>query len=499
MGAHSTASLLARHPIHNWEYADAAARIAATGFLAADQYKVALQLSDFTYWILSNYAGPTWQQTSSSGSVTATAGSLLANAVVLGAGGTDTKVVAGITSDGISRLYLGVAGASIGRLDFHNTISGAISLSPTSGALGTSALIIPALSGTLAVLQASAGIFLHIDGGASQSRLILDADNNVAKLMSWRTDNSPRWALRVDGNETGSNVGGDLSIRRYNDAGTFIDAPLLFVRSTGNATFAAKVTTVASATGGAGLNLPHGTAPTAPTNGDLWTTTAGLYARINGGTVGPYGIGDALVANPLSQFAATTSAQLRGVISDETGTGVLMFNGNPKVNNTLGSTGVLYLDADSGQIQSTKAHSFTGTNWANTGAGSAISTTAGSFLQQGTNTASSGNPAAFMVNPTWNQTGTAGSYDFLINRTNTALGSGSHYLIDAMVASVSKFAVTTAGNLTLAGSITTGAPVTGTAGAWKLGIRVAAAVVFDATQYIQLDVAGTLYKVAIAT
>jgi len=38
------------------------------------------------------------------------------------------------------------------------------------------------------------------------------------------------------------------------------------------------------------------------------------------------GTGDALTANPLSQFAATTSAQLAGVISDETGTGVLVFN-----------------------------------------------------------------------------------------------------------------------------------------------------------------------------
>lgn len=37
------------------------------------------------------------------------------------------------------------------------------------------------------------------------------------------------------------------------------------------------------------------------------------------------GGGDALVANPLSQFAATTSAQLRGVLSDEVGTGVALF------------------------------------------------------------------------------------------------------------------------------------------------------------------------------
>jgi len=42
-----------------------------------------------------------------------------------------------------------------------------------------------------------------------------------------------------------------------------------------------------SAVGGAGLNVPHGVAPTTPVNGDMWTTTAGLFVRINGVTVGP--------------------------------------------------------------------------------------------------------------------------------------------------------------------------------------------------------------------
>lgn len=46
-------------------------------------------------------------------------------------------------------------------------------------------------------------------------------------------------------------------------------------------------TTAASATGTAGLNVPHGVAPTAPVDGDMWTTTAGLFVRINGATVGP--------------------------------------------------------------------------------------------------------------------------------------------------------------------------------------------------------------------
>ena len=35
------------------------------------------------------------------------------------------------------------------------------------------------------------------------------------------------------------------------------------------------------------LRIPHGTAHTSPTDGDIWTTTAGLYVQINGSTVGP--------------------------------------------------------------------------------------------------------------------------------------------------------------------------------------------------------------------
>jgi hypothetical protein len=51
--------------------------------------------------------------------------------------------------------------------------------------------------------------------------------------------------------------------------------------ATSNLTVAAGTTAVSS------LNIPHGAAPTSPVNGDMWTTTAGLFIRINGGTVGP--------------------------------------------------------------------------------------------------------------------------------------------------------------------------------------------------------------------
>lgn len=49
--------------------------------------------------------------------------------------------------------------------------------------------------------------------------------------------------------------------------------------------------TAASASGGAGLRIPHGSAPSSPVNGDFWSETTGFYGRVNGATVGPFGAG----------------------------------------------------------------------------------------------------------------------------------------------------------------------------------------------------------------
>jgi hypothetical protein len=69
----------------------------------------------------------------------------------------------------------------------------------------------------------------------------MDANINVAKIFSFRSDNSPRWAFRVDGTESGSNAGADFAIRRYTDLGAFIDTPLTITRSTGASTFGGNV------------------------------------------------------------------------------------------------------------------------------------------------------------------------------------------------------------------------------------------------------------------
>jgi hypothetical protein len=84
------------------------------------------------------------------------------------------------------------------------------------------------------------------------------------------------------------------------------------------ATFTGKVTHAASAAGGAGLNLPQGAAPTAPVNGDMWTTPVGVFAQINSATVGPFGTGGGGL--PL------TGGTLTGALSVNTNTDATIIN-----------------------------------------------------------------------------------------------------------------------------------------------------------------------------
>jgi hypothetical protein len=85
------------------------------------------------------------------------------------------------------------------------------------------------------------------------------------------------------------------------------DRKPLVLGSTGNQQQIQSTDTLklpAATTANASINLPHGTAPSSPNNGDCWTTTAGLYCRINGATVGPMGTG-ATGANPTATASDT--------------------------------------------------------------------------------------------------------------------------------------------------------------------------------------------------
>jgi len=94
-----------------------------------------------------------------------------------------------------------------------------------------------------------------------------------------------------------------------------------------------------------------------------------------------------------------------------------------------------------------------GSSISSTKAGGAAATLLNLF---GTNTRTNaaGQSNVVSITQTYNQAAsTASNTDLLINRTETSVGSGAQYLIDAQVNGVSKFKVDNAGNLTQLGSI----------------------------------------------
>ena len=67
MSLHSAAALGARHPVHNYSYASAAARLAASGFTSSDIGKVARQTDNNTFWVLVLESPITWHQMDAAG------------------------------------------------------------------------------------------------------------------------------------------------------------------------------------------------------------------------------------------------------------------------------------------------------------------------------------------------------------------------------------------------------------------------------------------------
>ena len=91
-------------------------------------------------------------------------------------------------------------------------------------------------------------------------------------------------------------------------------------------TFTGLVLTPASIAGGAGLRLPHGAAPTTPADGDMWTTTAGIFVRVNGATQGPLAAGG---SGTVTSVSVTTANGVSGTVATATTT--------PAITLTLGA------------------------------------------------------------------------------------------------------------------------------------------------------------------
>lgn len=103
--------------------------------------------------------------------------------------------------------------------------------------------------------------------------------------------------------------------------------------------------TSAPTTANPSLNLPHGTAPTSPANGDLWTTTAGIFAQINGGTVGPFAAGG---GGTIGGSIANHQVAVGSGTNTISGTGGLTLNGNLFQNSSSAGNALLGANAVTG-------------------------------------------------------------------------------------------------------------------------------------------------------
>jgi hypothetical protein len=113
---------------------------------------------------------------------------------------------------------------------------------------------------TAARTMTMAGHNLTFEGNASPTRLIMSADNNVARVFSFRTANVARWDFTVDDNETGSNTGANWHLRAHNDAGAVTFNPISVTRANGEKSFYAQASLTAGSQALAGVfNISAGT------------------------------------------------------------------------------------------------------------------------------------------------------------------------------------------------------------------------------------------------
>lgn len=130
-----------------------------------------------------------------SGTVTNTGGNLTANAVVLGAGTADTKVVAGLTTDGTSKYIAGVAGSSVGAFQMFNATSGSVTIQPTTGALGTVTATFPAAN---TVIPVASQVLTFTGPTAARTITLPDAAFTAARTDAAQTFTGTQSITQID-------------------------------------------------------------------------------------------------------------------------------------------------------------------------------------------------------------------------------------------------------------------------------------------------------------
>lgn len=188
MPEHVVAPLAKRHGVPNWEYADAAARTAATGFIPSDVTKFARQLDDNSVWMLIDDSPVTWVAVGGAGSIAddSVTNAKLANmaqATIKGrASGAGTGDPTDLTSTQATAILDNVIG--------------------DSGLGGTKGLVPAPAAG-----DAAAGKFLKATGGWDLPGGAGGAGSITVVHLSADVTNSTATAVKITGLDTALNLG----------------------------------------------------------------------------------------------------------------------------------------------------------------------------------------------------------------------------------------------------------------------------------------------------
>ena len=237
----------------------------------------------------------------------------------------------------------------------NKTLTSATLTTPTIGTAG--ATFNGSTSGTITVAASAIA-------GANTLTLPAATDTLVGKAT---TDTLTNKSISFGSNTitmTSAQLAAALSDETGSGANVFSTSPTLVtpVLGVASATSINKVAITTPATG-ATLTIADGKTLTASNTLTFTGTDTSVVAFSSGGTV-------AYVANKLSAFAATTSAELAGVISDETGSGSLVFSSSPTlVSPTLGAALATSVTATSGSLTVAAASGNNSVNLVPTGTG----------------------------------------------------------------------------------------------------------------------------------